>query len=83
MTREEIRLWVVIVCGCAALYAAAEIQSETLMTVVMIVFSLAFLAHIRVADTSPGLYGPIWLRRAQWAFVGSLLVVSVVMLRVF
>jgi hypothetical protein len=58
MTREEIRLWVVIVCGCAALYAAAEIQSETLMTVVMIVFSLAFLAHIRWRTRAPGSTDP-------------------------
>ncbi len=27
--------------------------------------------------------GPIWLRRAQWVFIGGVLLASVLMLRVF
>jgi hypothetical protein len=44
---------------------------------------VVFLAHIRVADTSGSVFGPIWLRRAQWAFIGGILLVSLLMVRVF
>ena len=83
MTREESRFFVLMMCVFAAMFAATQIHSETVTTVVLIVFPLVFLAHIRVADTSDRVYGPIWLRRAQWAFIGGALLVSVLMLRVF
>ena len=50
---------------------------------VLIVFPLVLLSHIRVADTSNRLMGPVWLRRAQWAFIGGILLLSILMLRVF
>lgn len=83
MTREEIRFSVLMMCVIAALFVAAKIHSETVTTVVLIVFPLVFLAHIRVADTSTIIFGPVGLRRAQWAGIGGVLLVSVLMLRVF
>jgi hypothetical protein len=83
MTREETRFSVLMICVLAALFAATQIHSETVTTVVLLLFPLVFLAHIRVADTNHRVYGPVWLRRAQWAFIGGILLVSVLMLRVF
>ena len=70
MTRDETRFSVLMICAFAACYAAAQLGSETVTTVALIVLPLVFLAHIRVADTSHGVYGPVWLRRAQWAATG-------------
>jgi hypothetical protein len=83
MTPVETRLFVLMIGVFAALYAATKIHSETFSTVVLIVFPLVFLAHIRAADTSSRVFGPIWLRRLQWALIGGLLLFSVLMLRVF
>ena len=39
--------------------------------------------HIRAADTSTRVFGPPWLRRAQWALIGGMLLFCVLMVRVF
>ena len=83
MTREETRFFVLMMCVFAALFAGARIDSEPMKTAILIVFALVFLAHIRLADTSTRFYGPVWLRRAQWAAVGGLLLAAVLLGRVF
>jgi len=47
----------------------------------MLPLPLVFLAHIRVADESHAVFGPVWLRRAQWGFLGGMLLLAIVMLR--
>jgi hypothetical protein len=83
MTRDETRFFVLVMCVFAALFAAARIGSETMKTVVLIGFALVVLTHIRVADTSATVHGPVWLRRAQWAALGGLLLTAVLLWRVF
>ena len=83
MTRVETRLFVLMLFVFAALFAATKLHSETFATVVLIVFPLVFLSHIRAADTSDRVFGPVWLRRTQWALMGGILLFSVLMVRVF
>jgi hypothetical protein len=75
MTRET-RWFVLMACLLAALYVANRIGSQTAGTVLLIAFALVFLAHIRVADTSTRIRGPIWLRRAQWGAAGGMLLLA-------
>jgi hypothetical protein len=83
MPRDETRFFFLMVSVGAAFFGARRIHSETLTTVALIVFPLVILTHIRVADTSTRVMGPIWLRRAQWALIGGVLLVSMLMARVF
>ncbi len=83
MTRGETSLFVLMMFVAALYFGATRIDSETLTTVVVILFPLVFLAHIAVADTSGSVFGPVWLRRAQWAAIGGILLVAILMVRVF
>jgi hypothetical protein len=82
MPRDETRFSLLMMSLGAALFGATRIHAETLTSVLLIVLPLVFLAHIRVADTSNRMIGPVWLRRAQWALIGGALLVSFVVLRV-
>jgi hypothetical protein len=83
VARVETRLFVLMLCVLVALYVADRVQSATFTTVVLISFPLVFLTHIRAADTSHSIFGPVWLRRTQWALMCGLLLFSVLMVRVF
>jgi hypothetical protein len=82
-SRAQTRFFVLMVGMFAAVFLAGRIGSDALVTVALIAIASVFLAHIRLADTSTRFRGPIWLRRAQWAAAGSILLASVLLGRVF
>jgi len=82
MAREETRFSVLVLVAMGAFYAAPRVGPGILTTALMLPLPLVVLAHIRVADENHAVFGPVWLRRAQWGFIGGLLLVVVVMMRV-
>ena len=79
----ETRFFLLMVGLFGAVYAAGRIGSGALGTGALIAIAVVFLAHIRLADTSTRVFGPIWLRRAQWGAAGGILLLAVLMDRVF
>jgi hypothetical protein len=80
--RAQTRFFFLMVGLFAAVFAAGRLGSQVLLTGSLIAIALVFLSHIRLADTSTRFHGPIWLRRAQWAAAGSILLVAVLLGRV-
>jgi hypothetical protein len=70
--RRATRYRLVLMSALALLLVAQHSDSHVLLVWAWFCFPVALLSQIRFADTTPRLFGPVWLRRGVVAAIALL-----------